>query len=1303
MRTRFWCIALVLAALGVACGDQPTEVELDQEAVRGAGMAQAPGMTADATATSDDGLVINTDKDDYQPGDTVFLSGSGWPANDVLDIVLTDEPLSHEPHRWSVDVDESGSFRDSTYVVDEGDLNVTFTLVATSRATERSLTVVFTDNIPAGSVSVLLNNTASVTVAPGATITLAVTARVTSQNPQNSPTSWQSTGWVLLPTPANTTPAGKLANCVNTPNVQGTGGNGTQATATFNITAPAVVGTYDLWVALSDQDGTGPTACGGGGQSTKVPFPTRVTVQVVDQTQPTVTINQAAGQADPTNASPINFTVVFSESVTGFTGTDVSFAGSSLSGLSAAVSGGPSTYTVAVTGMTGSGDVVASIPAGVATDGAGNGNTASTSTDNTVAFDATALGVTINQASGQADPTNTSPVNFTVVFTKSVTGFTAGDVTLAGTATTSTPTVTGGGATYNVAVPVTTDGTVIATIGADVATDGAGNQNVASSSTDNEITYDETKPTVIVNQAAAQSDPTNESPINFTVLFSEPVTGFTAGDVTITGTASTSTPVVTVTGPTSYSVAVPVTTDGTVIAAIAAGAAADPAGNPNEGSTSTDHTVTYDHTPPDVTINQAAGQADPTGASPIHFTVVFSETVTGFEAADLTLSGTAETSTPTVTGGGTTYNVAVPVTSPGTVIASIGANRANDAAGNGNTASTSIDHTVTYDPEPPVVSNVAVDPDPTNGTIDVTASATVDDAATGNSKIVSAYYRIDGGPEVAMAATDGGFDEATENVTASIPAASVAALSNGQHTVCVRGTDQAGNSSSYQDAGACVTLTVDKEPPLVSNVMVTPSLTNGTIAVNATARVDDEASGTSRIVAAWYHIDGGSAVAMTPSDGSFSSATENVRATIPASVVNALTEGLHTVCVQGKDLAGNLSSFSATGACATLEIDKTPPEVTINQKSGQVDPTNTSPITFKVTFTETVSDFATGDVTLSGTAGATTATVTGSGMTYYVAVSGMTGDGTVIASIASDVAHDAAGNGSNPSTSTDNTVVYDQTPPEIACGTADGAWHADNVSIGCTASDATSGLANAADASFSLSTSVAAGVETSTALTNSRSIADQAGNSATAGPIGGNRIDRKAPVLTLTCPANPVILNDPAATAHWTATDGGSGVAPSGNVSLVTNSIGSHTASATVQDAVGNSSTDSCGYTVAYTFAGFFAPVDRPNTMNVSKAGQAIPLKWRLTDALNRPITDLTGVTVKAVAMNCDGSGALDPIEEYSTASTSGLLNHGDGNYQYNWKTVASYAGTCKSISLVFGSGAISYVEGPRAFFSFKR
>jgi hypothetical protein len=106
-----------------------------------------------------------------------------------------------------------------------------------------------------------------------------------------------------------------------------------------------------------------------------------------DTTGPSVTINQAAGQADPVSAEPINFTAVFSSPVTGFTSADVSLTGSTATGtLTVAVTGSGATYNVAVSGMVGVGNVTASIPAGGATDMAGNGNLASTSTDNTVAF-----------------------------------------------------------------------------------------------------------------------------------------------------------------------------------------------------------------------------------------------------------------------------------------------------------------------------------------------------------------------------------------------------------------------------------------------------------------------------------------------------------------------------------------------------------------------------------------------------------------------------------------------------------------------------------------------------------------------------------------------------------------------------------------------------------------------------------------------------------------------------------------------------------------------------------------------------
>ena len=128
------------------------------------------------------------------------------------------------------------------------------------------------------------------------------------------------------------------------------------------------------------------------------------------------------------------------------------------------------------------------------------------------------------------------------------------------------------------------------------------------------------------------------------------------------------------------------TADGTVIASMPPAVAHDAAGNPNDASTSTDNSVTYDITPPTVTINQAAAQADPTNAAAINFTVVFSEPVTGFagERRDAQRHRRRHHRRRDPRGSdGTTYNVAVSgMTQDGTVIASIAAGMAHDAAGN---------------------------------------------------------------------------------------------------------------------------------------------------------------------------------------------------------------------------------------------------------------------------------------------------------------------------------------------------------------------------------------------------------------------------------------------------------------------------------------------------------------------------------------------------------------------------------------------------------------------------------------------
>jgi len=86
-----------------------------------------------------------------------------------------------------------------------------------------------------------------------------------------------------------------------------------------------------------------------------------------------------------------------------------------------------------------------------------------------------------------------------------------------------------------------------------------------------------------------------------------------------------------------------------------------------------------------------------------------------------------------------------------------------------------------------------------------------------------------------------------------------------------------------------------------------------------------------------------------------------------------------------------------------------------------------------------VTGFESTDVTLSGTAGASTKVVTGSGTTYNVAVSGMTMSGTVVANVNAGGAQDAAGNFNAVSTSMDNSVdfTYEQ-PPSIIDTVASG-------------------------------------------------------------------------------------------------------------------------------------------------------------------------------------------------------------------------------------------------------------------------
>jgi hypothetical protein len=99
----------------------------------------------------------------------------------------------------------------------------------------------------------------------------------------------------------------------------------------------------------------------------------------VDKTPPTVTISPAPSQPNPALGEPIRFTVTFSEPVFGFGSGGLALGGTAGAGI-ATVTGaaGGTTYSVAVTGLSQSGQITAAVISSAASDAAGNASQPST-------------------------------------------------------------------------------------------------------------------------------------------------------------------------------------------------------------------------------------------------------------------------------------------------------------------------------------------------------------------------------------------------------------------------------------------------------------------------------------------------------------------------------------------------------------------------------------------------------------------------------------------------------------------------------------------------------------------------------------------------------------------------------------------------------------------------------------------------------------------------------------------------------------------------------------------------------------
>ncbi|MGI5898037.1 MAG: BspA family leucine-rich repeat surface protein [Candidatus Dojkabacteria bacterium] len=428
-----------------------------------------------------------------------------------------------------------------------------------------------------------------------------------------------------------------------------------------------------------------------------------------DITQPTVTVNQADDQVDPTNVNEIKFTVVFSEPINGdtFAKDDLEVSGSSTATVAQLQTVSSTTYTAIVTSMLSGETVSLTLPADKVEDLAGNTNKASTYTDKFVTYDATQPTVTVNQADDQVDPTNVNEIKFTVVFSEPINGdtFAKNDLAIEGSSTATVSQLqTVNSTTYTAVVTGMLSGeTVSLTLPADKVGDMAGNLNKASTYTDKSVTYDATQPTVTVNQADDQADPTNTDIIKFTIIFSEPIKGdtFTKDDLVKAGSNTAKVLLLTKINDTTYTAYVNGLLSGeTVSLSLPANKVEDLAGNKNDVSTFIDNSVTYDNTPPSVTINQSSTQTDPTDINSVKYIVTFSEKINEdtFTKEDILISGSSTAKVKSITKiSNTEYEIVIEeLTNGDTATVTIPANVLTDLATNMNLASTSTDNSVTY-------------------------------------------------------------------------------------------------------------------------------------------------------------------------------------------------------------------------------------------------------------------------------------------------------------------------------------------------------------------------------------------------------------------------------------------------------------------------------------------------------------------------------------------------------------------------------------------------------------------------------
>ncbi|MNK01215.1 Regulator of chromosome condensation (RCC1) repeat protein [compost metagenome] len=536
--------------------------------------------------------------------------------------------------------------------------------------------------------------------------------------------------------------------------------------------------------------------------------------------------------------------------------------------------------------------------------------------------------------------------------------------------------------------------------------------------------YDNTIPTLTINQKSGQADPARTLPVEFTVTFSEEISGFSTTHIQQTGTATGVVWNLTTSDSITWTLqATAVSTDGTIMPSVSAGAVTDLAGNENTLSTSTDNSVLYDSIRPSLTINQRAGQSDPTNALPILFTAVFSEPINpaSFDTSDITTSGTALglAWTLSTTDNKTWTLSAISATGDGTIVPSIQANAVTDLSGNLNFLSTSTDNSVTYSTSAPNnASSLAWQQNSPTNTTSLVAEW-VKSVSTLSSQSVQFYTGTN--CDVALGSPhDAGVSGTTYPLTG---------VSGTTYSYIITSVDLATNSV---DSSCSAPLTVDTTVPTITNI--TSTKTNGAYKAGSVIDIQIEFSEDVTVMGTpSLALNTTPARSATYNSGSGTSTlnfTYTVQATDAAADLNYMaTNSLSVASASIRDEAGNnagltLPGLAAVGSLGTnknIVIDTVAPTIDIFSVSN-TSPTNSTTYSITSAVSGSPTDYC---ILENSTLSSNCVWTSGAALPASFVVSATNNSKTLYAWV-----RDAAGNTSAMSAS--NAVVLDTLAPTLA-------------------------------------------------------------------------------------------------------------------------------------------------------------------------------------------------------------------------------------------------------------------------------